>query len=75
MLLDLVLTNADELIKEDKIGGCLGRSDYTLVELVILRNMGLAKNKIRTMNFRKVNFQLFKEIGDDVQMASEYLPE
>lgn len=74
ILLDLVLTNAEELIKEDKIGCCLGCSDNDLVQLVISRNMGLAKSQVRTMNLRKVIFQLFKEIVDHVQMASEYLP-
>ncbi|RMC06895.1 hypothetical protein DUI87_16345 [Hirundo rustica rustica] len=74
ILLDLVLTNAEVLIQEDKIGYCLGCSDHALIELVISRNTGLAKSQISTMNFRKVNFQLFKEIVDYVQMSSEYLP-
>lgn len=28
----------------------------------ILRDMGQAKNKVRTQNFRKANFNLFKEL-------------
>ncbi|KAJ7408459.1 hypothetical protein BTVI_59453 [Pitangus sulphuratus] len=67
--LDLALTNADELIKKVKIGGCLGCSDHALDNFVVSRNRGLAKNKVRTMNFRKLNFQMFKEIVDDVQVA------
>lgn len=67
-------SNAEEPIKEDNIGSCLGCSNHALVELVISRNMGLAKSQVRTMNFRKVIFQLFKEIVDGVQMASEYIP-
>lgn len=46
MLPGLVLTNADELIKEIKIGGCLGCSDHAMVELMISRNMGLTKSKV-----------------------------
>ena len=36
-LLDLVLTNAEESIREVKIGGSLGCSDHALVEFVILK--------------------------------------
>lgn len=32
VLLDLMFTNVEELIKEAKIGGSLGSSDHTLVE-------------------------------------------
>ena len=51
LLLDLVLTNTEELIKEVKIGGSLGCSDHTLVEFVISMNTRLAKSKVRTLNF------------------------
>ncbi|KFZ45983.1 hypothetical protein N321_04792, partial [Antrostomus carolinensis] len=30
------------------------------------RNMGLAKGRVRTLNFRRVNFQLFKELLDGI---------
>ena len=50
-LLDLVLTNAEESIREVKIGGRLGCSDHTLVEFVILKNVGLAKSRARTLCF------------------------
>ena len=32
--------------------------DHALVALGILRDMGLAKSKYRTLNFRRANFQL-----------------
>jgi len=31
-----------------------------LVEFAVLRDKGQAKNKVRTLNFRKADFQLFK---------------
>ena len=62
VLLDLTFTNADKLIKEMKIGGCLGCSDQALVELVISRNMGLVKSKVRALNFQRSKFQLFKDL-------------
>ena len=63
-LLDLLLTNMDELIKDIKISVSLGCSDHALVEFTILRDMGQVKSKVRTLNFRRVNFQLFKELVD-----------
>ena len=66
VLLDLVFTNVDELIKEVKTGGSLGCSDHALAEFVILRDMSLAKSKVRTLSFRRANLQLFKELVDQI---------
>ncbi|KAK4811070.1 hypothetical protein QYF61_016356 [Mycteria americana] len=57
-----MVTNASELIRGIKIGGSLGCSDHALVEFAVLRDMGQAKSKVRTLNFRKANFQPFKEL-------------
>lgn len=65
-MLDPVLTNAAEYIEEVKIRGSLGCSSHTLVEFMILRNTNLARTKVRTLNFRRVNFQLFKELVDGI---------
>lgn len=59
-MLGLVLSGVDELIKDFKIGGSLGWSDQILVEFVILRNIDLKKSKLRTLNFCRVTFQIFK---------------
>jgi len=42
-LLDLVLTNAEESIREVKIGGSLGCSNHAMMKFVIWRNAGLEK--------------------------------
>jgi len=55
-------TNASELISNSKIGGSMGCSDHSLVEFTLLRDMGKARSTLRTKNFRKANFQLFKEL-------------
>jgi len=55
-----------ETIKDIKIGGRLGCSDHALVEFAILRNMGLAKSGVRTLNFRRVNFRLLKVLLDEI---------
>ena len=57
-----MVTNASELIGDIKIGGSLGCSDRALVTFAVLRGMGQAKSKVRTLNFRKGKFQLFKEL-------------
>ena len=66
-LLDWVLINEEESIREVKIGGSLGCSDHTLVEFVILKNVGLAKSRARTLCFRRENFRLLKELLDGIR--------
>jgi len=61
-MLDLMFINASKLISNVKIGGSLGCSDHALVEFTVLRNMGKARSIVRTLNFRKANFKLYKEL-------------
>ena len=61
-ILDLLVTNASEIIFDIMTGGSLGCSDHALVEFTVLRDMGQAENKVGTLNFRKAKFQLFKEL-------------
>jgi len=58
-ILDLVVTNASELVGDVKIRGSLGCSNHALVELTLRREMGITKSIVRTLNFRRTNFQLF----------------
>jgi len=39
---------------------------HNLAELVITRSMILAKSGVRTLNFRRANFRLFKELLDEI---------
>jgi len=61
-ILDLLVTSASKLISDIKIGSSLGCSDHALVEFTVLRDTGQSKTKVRTLNFRKANFQLFKQL-------------
>jgi len=63
-ILDLLVTNASELIGDRRIGGSLSCRDYALVEFRVVKDEGQAKSKVRTLNFRKANFQRFKELGN-----------
>jgi len=51
--LDPVLTNTEEIIKEVHIGGSLDSSNHAVVELVISRNTGLVKSRVRILSFRR----------------------
>jgi len=62
VMLDLLVTNESELIGDMRNGGSLGCSVHAPVEFAVLRDMGEVKSKVRTLNFRKANFQLFKEL-------------
>ena len=57
-----MLTNAEESVREVKIGGSLGCSDHALMDFVILKNAGLAKSRAWTLCFRRANFRMLKEL-------------
>jgi len=61
-ILDLMLTNASDLIGDIKTGDSLGCSDHALVGFRVLRDMEKARSIVRTINIRKANFRLFKEL-------------
>lgn len=54
-----MVTNERELRGDIEIGGSLQCSDHALVGFAVLRNRGQIRRKVRLLNFRKTNFQLF----------------
>jgi len=62
MLLDLVLTNKERLVEDVKVGGSLGCSDHEMVEFRILHGGSGAISKIKTLDFKRDNFGLFKDL-------------
>jgi len=62
MLLDLVLTNKEGLVEDVKAGDSLGCSDHEMVEFRILRGGSRAISRIKTLDFRRANFGLFKDL-------------
>ena len=65
-LLDVVLTNTEEIIKDIKIGSSLGCSNCAVVQSVISRSAYLAKSGVRTLIFRRADFRLFMELLDKI---------
>jgi len=60
-VLDLMVTNASEVISDIKIGGSMGYSDHAVVEFTVLRDMGKARSIVKILSFR-TNFQVFREL-------------
>ncbi|GAB0208304.1 mitochondrial enolase superfamily member 1 [Grus japonensis] len=62
VLLDLVLTNKEGLVGDVKVGDSLGCSDHEMVEFRILRGRSGAESRITTLDFRRANSGLFKDL-------------
>jgi len=62
VLLDLVLTNTEGLVEDVKVGGSLGCSEHEMVEFRILSGGSRAISSITTLDFRRANFDLFKDL-------------
>lgn len=63
-LLELVLSNAEELLQEVQTAGSLHCGDHALVESMVLRNTDLENS--RSLNFRRAKFRLIKELLDEI---------
>jgi len=62
MLLDPVLTNREVLVEDVKTVHSLGCSDPEMVEFRVLRGGSTAVSRITTLDFRRANFGLFKDL-------------
>ena len=61
-MLDLVLTNKKRLVGNVKLKGSLGCSDHEMVEFKILRAARRAHSKLATLDFRRADFGLFRDL-------------
>ncbi|GAB0179197.1 hypothetical protein GRJ2_000385000 [Grus japonensis] len=61
-MLDLVLTNKEELVGDMKLKGSLGCSDHKMVKFKILRAARRARSKLTTLDFRRADFGLFRDL-------------
>ncbi|CAM2109003.1 unnamed protein product [Caretta caretta] len=69
--LDLLLTNRVELVGEAKVDGNLGGSDHELVEFRILTQGRKVSSRIRTLDFRKAEFDSLRERMADLKHKKE----
>ncbi|GAB0207924.1 hypothetical protein GRJ2_003258100 [Grus japonensis] len=61
-MLDLVLTNKEGLVGDVKLKGSLGCSDQEMVEFRILRAARRAHSKLTTLDFRRADFGLLRDL-------------
>ncbi|GAB0176260.1 mitochondrial enolase superfamily member 1 [Grus japonensis] len=61
-MLDLILTNKEGLVGDVKLKGSLGCSDHKMVEFRILRAARRAHSKLTTLDFRRADFGLFRDL-------------
>ncbi|GAB0189054.1 hypothetical protein GRJ2_001370700 [Grus japonensis] len=61
-MLDLVLTNKEGLLGNVKLKGSLGSSDHEMVEFKILRAVRRVHSKLTTLDFRRADFGLFRDL-------------
>ncbi|GAB0209274.1 mitochondrial enolase superfamily member 1 [Grus japonensis] len=61
-MLDLILTNKEGLVGDVKLKGSLGCSDHEMVEFRILRAARRARSKLPTLDFRRADFGLFRDL-------------
>ncbi|GAB0181465.1 triadin [Grus japonensis] len=61
-MLDLVLTSKEGLVGNVKLKGSLGCSDHETVEFKILRAARRVHSKLTTLDFRRADFGLFRDL-------------
>ncbi|GAB0179239.1 hypothetical protein GRJ2_000389200 [Grus japonensis] len=61
-MLDLIFTNKEGLVGDVKLKGSLGCSDHKMVEFTILRAARRAHSKLTTLDFRRADFGLFRDL-------------
>lgn len=61
-LLDLLLTTKEEWVMDVKVGGSLRCSDHESMKFKILREGNKAKPSITTLDFRRTEFGIFRDL-------------
>ena len=61
-MLDLFLINEEGLVTNVNLKGSLGCSDHETVDFKILRASKRVCSKLATLDFRRTDFELFKEL-------------
>ena len=61
-MLDPVLTNKEGLVGSVKLKGSAGCSDHEMMEFKILRAARRMHSKLATLDFRRADFGLFRDL-------------
>ncbi|PKU49252.1 hypothetical protein llap_437 [Limosa lapponica baueri] len=65
-VLELILTNREDLVEKLKVEGNFGESDYKTIEFTNLKKRRNESSRIRTMEFRKADFMKLRELEEAV---------
>ncbi|XP_032304298.1 uncharacterized protein LOC116654245 [Coturnix japonica] len=68
--LDLLFASREGLVGDVKVGGCLGQSDHEMVDFSILGGAWRGNSKTATLDFWRVDFELFKRLVGGVPWHS-----
>ena len=68
--LDLLLANREGLVGDVEVRGCLGQSDHEMVEFSILDAARRENSKTATLEFLRVDFELFRRPGGGIPWVS-----
>ncbi|XP_040977464.1 uncharacterized protein LOC121232961 [Aquila chrysaetos chrysaetos] len=71
-LLDLLFVNREGIVGDVLVGGCLGHSDHEMVEFKIFSVMRKQDSRVATLDFRRANFKLFRELLSRVPWESAF---
>ncbi|OPJ68740.1 hypothetical protein AV530_012831 [Patagioenas fasciata monilis] len=63
-VLELILTNREDLVEQLKVEGNFGESDYKTTEFTNLKKGRNESSRIRTMEFKKADFIKLRELED-----------
>lgn len=61
-VLELILTNREDLVEKLKVEGNFGESDYKTIEFTNLKKRRNESSRIRTMEFKKADFIKLREL-------------
>ena len=69
VLLDLVFTNKEGLVRDVMTEGSSGCSNREMVEFKTLCGRSTAEGRIATLDFRRANFDFFKDLLGGIPWA------
>ena len=71
-LLDLLIMTREALVGDVMVGGCLGHSDHEMVEFKLLSVKRKKDSRVATLDFRRANFKVFRELFSRVPWESAF---
>ena len=68
----MLVENREGLVRDVMVGGCLGHSDCEIVKFKIFSVIRKKDSRVATLDFRRANFNLFRELFNRVPWQSAF---